>query len=61
MSDTVFRLMERHQLLDVLLRRAQSRSLPDALEILRLISLILAIRSRLSRVMGRHHPKLAVC
>ncbi len=61
MSDTVFRLMERHQKLDEALHLARSRSLPDALEILRLKSLKLAIRQRLGRLMGWRNRLPAHC
>lgn len=33
MSDTVYRLMERHQKLDALLTQARSRRFPNALEL----------------------------
>ena len=53
MSDHVYRLLERHQKLDDLLRRAQSRRTADPFEILRLKKLKLAIKDRINRVMQR--------
>ena len=53
MSDRVFRLLERHQKLDELLRRAQRRNWVDPFEIARLKKLKLAIKDRLSRL-ARH-------
>lgn len=50
MSDTTFRLLERHQRLDDHLRRAQSRRFADPFEIMRLKKLKLAIRDRLARL-----------
>jgi len=49
MSDTVFRLLERHQRLDERLRSAQSRRWPDPFEIVRLKKLKLMIKDRLAR------------
>jgi len=53
MSDRTFRLLERHQKLDELLRRAQTRRWPDPLEISRLKKLKLAIKDRLARLTRR--------
>ncbi|MCK9541055.1 MAG: YdcH family protein [Novosphingobium sp.] len=53
MSDTVYRLLERHQKLDERLRRAQSRRFADPLEIARLKKLKLAIRDRIARFARR--------
>jgi hypothetical protein len=53
MSDRAYRLLERHQKLDELLRRAQSRRWPDPLEIARLKKLKLAIKDRLARLVRR--------
>lgn len=53
MSDRVFRLLERHQKLDELLRRAQRRNWVDPFEIARLKKLKLAIKDRLSRLARR--------
>ena len=50
MSDTAFRLLEKHQQLDARLRRAQTRRFVDPLEIARLKKLKLAIKDRLSRL-----------
>ena len=49
MSDRVFRLLESHQRLDDQLRLAQSRRIPDPLEIGQLKKLKLAIKDRLAR------------
>lgn len=48
MSDTTFRLLERHQKLDDHLRRAQSKRFADPFEIARLKKLKLLIRDRLA-------------
>lgn len=48
MSDRTFRLMERHQKLDALLRRALARRVPDPYEVSRLKKLKLAVRDRLA-------------
>jgi hypothetical protein len=61
MPDTLFFLMERHQKLDELLRRAQSRRFPDPREILRLTVLKLTLRSRLNRLMKPQYPQPALC
>ena len=61
MPDTLFHLMERHQKLDELLRRAQSRRFPDPREILRLTVLKLTLRSRLNRLMKPQYPQPALC
>ena len=50
MSDRLFRLMERHQKLDEMLRRVQARRWPDPFEIARLKKLKLAIKDRLARL-----------
>lgn len=50
MSDRMFRLMERHQKLDRLIRAAQSRRFRDPFEILRLKKLKLAIKDRIARL-----------
>jgi uncharacterized protein YdcH (DUF465 family) len=50
MSDTVFRLIERHQKLDERLRLAQRRRWADPFEIVRLKKLKLAIKDRLARI-----------
>jgi uncharacterized protein YdcH (DUF465 family) len=50
MSDTVFRLLERHQKLDERLRLAQRRRWADPFEIVRLKKLKLAIKDRLTRI-----------
>ncbi|MCX7864566.1 MAG: DUF465 domain-containing protein [Novosphingobium sp.] len=51
MSDRIFRLMERHQKLDELLRMAERRRLADPFEIARLRRLKLAVKSRLARLL----------
>ena len=61
MPDTLFFLMERHQKLDELLRRAQSRRFPDPREILRLTVLKLTLRSRLNHLMKPQYPQPALC
>lgn len=50
MSDTAFRLLERHQRLDALLRRAQAMRFPDPFEIARLRKLKLKIKDRLAKL-----------
>ena len=56
MSDKVYRLLERHQKLDALLRQVQVRWL-DPLETSRIKKLKLAVRDRLSRL--ARQPKAA--
>ncbi|MDP3906385.1 DUF465 domain-containing protein [Novosphingobium sp.] len=53
MSDHVYRLLERHQKLDDLLRRVQSRRAADPFEVLRLKKLKLAIKDRINWLMQR--------
>ena len=48
MSNCVYRLLERHQKLDQLLRQAQSSRFASSLEILRLKKLKLAVKDRLA-------------
>ena len=50
MSDHVYRLLERHQKLDDLLRRVQSRRGASPFEVLRLKKLKLAIKDRINRL-----------
>ncbi|WP_133365935.1 DUF465 domain-containing protein [Qipengyuania sediminis] len=50
MSDRMFRLMERHQKLDRLIRAAQARRTGDPFEVLRLKKLKLALKDRISRM-----------
>ncbi len=50
MSDRIYRLLERHQRLDDLLRRAQTTRTADPFEIVRLKKLKLAIKDRLMRL-----------
>ena len=52
MSDTVYRLMERHQKLDALLTQARARRFPNALELVRLHALKLALRRSLGDLLG---------
>ncbi len=59
MSENVFRLMERHQRLDDLLRRAQSRRMPDPYEVIRLKKLKLSIKDRLARFFRRQDSPTA--
>ena len=54
MSDSAFRLIERHRRLDDLLRLAQARRFADPFEIARIKKLKLAIKDRIARlVRGR--------
>ena len=53
MSDSVFRLMERHQKLDDALRLALRRTARDPFEIVRLKKLKLAIKDRMLRLLRR--------
>lgn len=50
MSDRLFRLMERHQKLDRLIRAAQARRVSDPFEVLRLKKLKLALKDRIARM-----------
>ncbi len=50
MSNRVYRLLERHQKLDELLRSAQHGRLADPFEIVRLKKLKLAIKDRLAKL-----------
>ena len=56
MTDSAFRLLERHQRLDERLRRAQARRFTDPIEIARLKKLKLAIKDRLARLVRRPVP-----
>lgn len=56
MSESTFRLLERHQKLDAALRAAQRRRWIDPLEVARLKKLKLAIKDRLAR---RARPRVA--
>ena len=56
MSDRVFRLMERHQKLDEMLRRLQARRTADPFEIVRLKKLKLVLKDRLMRLSARRLP-----
>jgi uncharacterized protein YdcH (DUF465 family) len=47
----MFHIMERHQKLDDLLRRAQRRRFADPLEIARIKKLKLSIKDRLARLL----------
>ena len=53
MTDRVYRLLERHQKLDDVLRRAQGHRFVDPLEIARLKKLKLALKDRLLRLVRR--------
>lgn len=57
MSDSVFRLMERHQRLDDLLHRARRHRFVDPFEIARIKKLKLAIKDRIARALRK--PKMA--
>ena len=57
MPDQVYRLLERHQKLDALLRQVQARRWLDPLETNRIKKLKLAVRDRLSRL--ARQPKAA--
>lgn len=50
MPNHVFRLLERHQKLDDLLRRAQASRFTNPFEIVRLKKLKLAVKDRLQRL-----------
>lgn len=50
MTDRVFRLMERYQRLDDILRWAQARRIPDPIEIARLRQLKRNMKGRLDRL-----------
>jgi uncharacterized protein YdcH (DUF465 family) len=50
MSNSVYRLLERHQRLDDRLRNAQTRRFVDPIEIGRLKKLKLAIKDRIARL-----------
>jgi uncharacterized protein len=52
MPNHVFRLLERHQKLDDLLRRAQAGRFANPFEIVRLKKLKLAVKDRLARLAG---------
>jgi len=56
MSDTLFRLMERHQKLDELLRRAKRRRFADPIEIALIRKMKLGIRNRLVRLVREPAP-----
>ncbi|TXG94306.1 MAG: DUF465 domain-containing protein [Rhodocyclaceae bacterium] len=60
MPDFVYRLMERHQKLDALLRHAQMRKIPNAFEILRIKTLKLENGKRLNTLLGWHGEQ-AIC
>ena len=57
MPDQVYRLLERHQKLDALLRQVQAQRWLDPLESSRIKKLKLALRDRLSRL--ARQPKAA--
>ena len=56
MSDHLFRLMERHQMLDRQLDLVRSRRWPDPFEIARLKKLKLAIKDRAARLLRKQQP-----
>ena len=53
MSDTIYRLLERHQKLDALLERARARRWADPFELSRLKKLKLAVKDRIMRAARR--------
>jgi uncharacterized protein YdcH (DUF465 family) len=53
MSDHVFRLMERHQILDARLANARARRWVDPFEIVRLKKVKLALKDRLALILAR--------
>ncbi len=57
MSFNAYRLLERHQKLDRVLRAAQSRRWVDPFEIARIKKLKLVIKDRLHRMAHRSNPK----
>lgn len=57
MSDTAFRLLQRHQWLDDRLRKAQSRSFADPFEIMRLKRLKLTIKDRIAALARKPAPQ----
>ena len=57
MSDSVFRLMERHQTLDERLRRLQTTRWPDPFEIARLKKIKLALRDRVAEMLCQYRVK----
>lgn len=54
MSETMYRLLERHQKLDALLQGARQRRWQDPYELSRLKKLKLAIKDRIHRSAIRH-------
>lgn len=56
MTDRMFRMLELHQKLDVLLAKARARRIPDPLEIAKLRQRKLHLRDRLARLL---HPRTA--
>lgn len=53
MSDRLYRLMERHQKLDLMIAAAHGRRSGDPFELLRLKKLKLAIKDKIARAMRR--------
>lgn len=53
MSDTAYRLLERHQKIDARLRAVQGWRWPDPFEIARLKKLKLAMKDRLARLANK--------
>jgi hypothetical protein len=57
MSQTIFRLMSRHQQIDDALRVEQRRRLPDFARMQRLKKMKLAIKDRLAAMLVRGRPE----
>lgn len=60
MSDSIFRLLERHQKLDDALRAAQRRRWIDPFEVARIKKLKLVIKDRLARLARGPRRRAAV-
>jgi uncharacterized protein len=58
MSERVFRLLERHQRLDMALRSEQSRRWPDFARLQQIKRLKLAVKDRLSALLRRSRAPL---
>ena len=58
-TDTAFKLLQRHQQLDEQIRDEQKRRWPDVFRLQRLKKLKLAIRDRIGRIMRTRQQALA--